>query len=68
MTQPEIEPWSPGSLANTLPMRPIYIRTEPPFPCDYTRNGYCKRVITLTAESKRVFYLFVCLFKSQTAH
>ena len=26
-----------------------------PFPCDYVRNGYCKRVITSTAESKRVF-------------
>ena len=31
------------------------IHTEPPFPCDYVRNGYCKRVITSTAESKRVF-------------
>ena len=28
--------------------------------CDYVRNGYCKRVKTLTAESKRVF-LFVFL-------
>ena len=33
------------------------IHTEPPFPCDYVRNGYCKRVITSTAESKRVFFL-----------
>ena len=31
------------------------IHAEPPFPCDYVRNGYCKRVITSTAESKRVF-------------
>ena len=37
------------------------IQAEPPFPCDYVRNGYCKRVITSTAESKRVF------LKSQTA-
>ena len=42
------------------------IRVEPPFPCDYIRNGYCKCVITLTAESKQGF--FVCFFKSQTAH
>ena len=30
---------------------------EPPFPCDYetSRNGYCKRVMISTAESKRVF-------------
>ena len=32
------------------------IHTEPPFPCDYVRNGYCKRVIISTAESKRVFF------------
>ena len=32
------------------------IQAEPPFPCDYVRNGYCKRVITPTAESKRVFF------------
>ena len=31
------------------------IHAEPPFPCDYVRNGYCKRVITSTAESKCVF-------------
>ena len=31
------------------------IHAKPPFPCDYVRNGYCKRVITSTAESKRVF-------------
>ena len=31
------------------------IHAEPPFPCDYARNGYCKRVITSTAESKRIF-------------
>ena len=37
------------------------IHAEPPFPCDYVRNCYFKRVITPTAESKRVF------FKSQTA-
>ena len=35
------------------------IHAEPAFPCDYVRNGYCKRVITLMAESKRIF-LFVC--------
>ena len=38
------------------------IHAEPPLPCDYIRNGYSKRVITSTAESKCVF------FKSQTAH
>ena len=42
------------------------IHAEPPFPCDYVRNSYCKRIITLTAESKRAF--FVCFLKSQTAH
>ena len=31
------------------------IHAESPFPCDYVRNSYCKRVITSTAESKRVF-------------
>ena len=37
---------------------------EPPFPCDCVTpsNGYCKRVMTSTTESKRVFFL------SQTAH
>ena len=35
------------------------IHAEPPFPCDYVRNGYCKRVITSTAESKRVFFGFL---------
>ena len=25
------------------------IHAELPFPCDYVRNGYCKRVIILTA-------------------
>ena len=43
------------------------IHAEPTFPCDYVRNGYCKRVITLTAESKRFFCVFG-FFKSQTAH
>ena len=38
------------------------IHAESLFPCDYVRIGYYKRVITSTAESKRVF------FKSQTAH
>ena len=42
------------------------IHAEPPFPCDYVRNGYCKCIITSTAESKHVF--FVCFFKSQIAH
>ena len=32
------------------------IHVEPPFPCDYVRNGYCKCVITSTAESKRLFF------------
>ena len=41
------------------------IHAEPPFPCDYVRNGYCKRIMTSTAESKRVFFFF--FFKSQTA-
>ena len=41
------------------------IHTEPPFPCDYIRNGYCKHVITSTTKSKRVF--FFGYFKSQTA-
>ena len=34
------------------------IHAEPPFPCDYIRNSYCKHVITSTAESKRVFWGF----------
>ena len=37
--------------------RMMEIHAEPPFLCDYLRNGYCKRVITLTAESKSVFLL-----------
>ena len=42
------------------------MHAESPFPCDYvtSRNGYCKRVITSTAESKRVFVFIL----SQTAH
>ena len=40
------------------------ILAEPPFPCDYVRNSYCKRVITSTAESKRVFFLITnCTLK-----
>ena len=35
------------------------IHAEPPFPCDYVRNGYCKRVITSTVESKRCFAFFL---------
>ena len=36
------------------------IHVEPPFPCDYVRNGYCKCVITSTAESKCVvFFVFL---------
>ena len=33
------------------------MHAEPPFPCDYvtSRNNYCKRILTSTAESKRVF-------------
>ena len=33
------------------------IHAEPPFPCDYVRNDYCKQVITSTAESKQGFFL-----------
>ena len=32
------------------------IHAEPPFLCDYVRNGHCKRVIISMAESKRVFF------------
>ena len=32
------------------------IHAERAFPRDYVRNGYCKRVIPSTAESKRVFF------------
>ena len=32
------------------------IHVEPLFPYDYVRNGYCKRVITSPAESKRIFF------------
>ena len=35
------------------------IHAEPQFPCDYVRNGNCQRIITSTAESKRVFFLVV---------
>ena len=34
------------------------IHAEPPCPCDYVRNGYWKRVITSTAENKRVLGFF----------
>ena len=39
--------------------------TEPQFLCDciISGNGYCKCVMTSTAESKRVFF-----FKSPSAH
>ena len=35
------------------------MHAEPLFPCDYvtSRNSYCKRAITSTVESKRVFFL-----------
>ena len=32
------------------------IHAEPPFLCDYVRNGYCKCVITSMAERKCVFF------------
>ena len=32
------------------------IHAEPPFPSDYIRNGYCKRIITSMAKSKRIFF------------
>ena len=32
------------------------IHTEQPFPCDYIRNGYCKRIITSMAES--IIYIY----------
>ena len=35
------------------------IHAEPPFPYDYIRNGYCKRVITSTAEIKCFFFFFL---------
>ena len=33
------------------------MQAEPPFLCDYetSRNGYCKHIMTSTAESKHVF-------------
>ena len=33
------------------------MHAEPPFPLDYekSRKGYCKRVMTPTAESKNIF-------------
>ena len=45
-----------------------FMHAEPPFPCDCVTpgNSHCKRVMTSTAESKRVFCFF--FFKSQTAH
>ena len=35
------------------------MQSEPRLSCDYvtSRNSYCKRVITSTSESKRVFFL-----------
>ena len=38
------------------------MHAESPFPCDYitSRNGYCKRVMTSTAESKRVLKIPNC--------
>ena len=33
------------------------IPAKPQFPCDYVRNVYCKRVVTSTAKSKRVFFI-----------
>ena len=35
------------------------IHLEPPFPCDYIRNDYCKRVITL------VIYKALCFDEAQ---
>ena len=39
------------------------IHAEPPFPCGSVTpgNGYCKRIMISTTESKR-FFCFVCLF------
>ena len=45
-----------GRKREVFSMKEIHV--ESPFPCDYVRNGYCKRVITLTAESRRVFWGF----------
>ena len=42
------------------------ITLEPPFLCDYIRNGYCKHFITSMAESKRVFFLFFLNHKLHT--
>ena len=43
------------------------IHAEPTFLCDYVRNGYCKRIITSTTESKRV-YLFIFFFLDHKLH
>ena len=44
------------------------IHAEPPFPCDYVKNGYHKREITSTAESKRVFFCFLFCFLNHKLH
>ena len=38
------------------------MHVESPFPCGYvtSRNGYCKRIMTSTAESKRVLKITNC--------
>ena len=41
MTQPGIEPMSPGPLANTLPTRPIYTYGNAIANEDFPRRGYC---------------------------
>ena len=46
-----------GRKREVFSMKEIHV--EPPFPCDYVRNGYCKHIITSTAKSKRVFFFFL---------
>ena len=43
------------------------IHAEPLFLCDYVRNGYSKRVITLTAESECGFF-FPCFCFNHKQH
>ena len=43
-----------GRKREVFSMKEIHV--EPPFLYDHIRNGYCKPVITSTAESKSVFF------------
>ena len=46
------------------------MHAEPPLPYDYviSRNGYCKRIMTSTAEGKRVFKNHKLLTKNEDEH